>query len=228
MRTRFVLPALAAFGIAGFAGVHSSDAQQPRQPQPPAEIDDERAAPHDGMLLQRFDEIEWQQLPPAFPPGAEIAVVRGDPATEEEHVLMLSMGEGYGVPRHWHPIDEQVTLLQGTLEVRADDLEEPQTLREGDIFLAPARHVHAIRCVSKGGCIFTVQGTGRFVITYVDREEVQREFRAQHERARRQQQLAQQRVQRLPQVIDQFVDETPPAPDLARPQREPEIDPRAF
>jgi quercetin dioxygenase-like cupin family protein len=228
MRTRIVLPALAAFGIAGFTGVPSSDAQQPR---PPAELDERQPVmpePHDEMLVQRFDEIEWQPAPEVLPPGAEMAVIRGNPATEEEHVLMVSVPEGYGVPRHWHPIDEQVTVIQGDLELRAQGLKEPQEVGEGDIFQAPARHVHAIRCVSKGGCIFTVQGTGVFAINYVDREEVQREFQAQAERARRHHQQAQQRTQRLPQVIDQYVDEAPRTREPVQPQREPEIDPRPF
>lgn len=228
MRTRIVLPALAAFGIAGFTGVQSSDAQQPRQP---AELDERQPVtpePHDGMLVQRFDEIEWQAPPEMLPPGAEFTIIRGNPATEEEHVLMLTMPDGYGVPRHWHPIAEQVTVIQGTLELRAQGFEEPQTLGEGDIFQAPPRHVHAIRCVSRAGCVITVQGTGVFAINYIDREEVQREFQAQTERTRRHHQQAQQRAQRLPQVIDQYVDEAPPAREPIQPQREPEIDPRPF
>jgi hypothetical protein len=42
-------------------------------------------------------------------------VMAGDPAATGPVALRLKMPAGYTIPAHWHPTDEHVTVLSGTL-----------------------------------------------------------------------------------------------------------------
>ena len=53
--------------------------------------------------------------PPSLPPGATMAVISGDPAKTEPFVLRAQMPAGYTIGAHWHPTDEHVTVLSGTV-----------------------------------------------------------------------------------------------------------------
>src|SRR5690242_10930439 len=56
-------------------------------------------------------EIAWKPLRP----GAEIAVVSGDPDKAGAPFVMRMRYQGVvRVPPHWHPTDEHITVLTGT------------------------------------------------------------------------------------------------------------------
>src|SRR5437867_3418955 len=62
--------------------------------------------------------LKWGPAPPALPPGAQFAVLVGDPTKAgSTYTIRAKMPDGYQVPPHWHPADENVTVLQGTLLV---------------------------------------------------------------------------------------------------------------
>ena len=63
------------------------------------------------------DHVKWVAAPPAFPKGAQLAVVSGDPAKEGLYVIRLKVPAGYKVPPHTHPNDENVTVLSGTFNI---------------------------------------------------------------------------------------------------------------
>ena len=57
-------------------------------------------------------EIKWGPAPPVVPKGAEAAVLDGDPFKDGSfYTLRLKMPDGYKIPPHWHPTDENVTVL---------------------------------------------------------------------------------------------------------------------
>ena len=45
------------------------------------------------------DDLKWGPVPKVFPPGAQIAVVSGDPFKEGPYVVRLKMPVGYKIPR---------------------------------------------------------------------------------------------------------------------------------
>ena len=45
-------------------------------------------------------------------------MVSGDPAKEGLYVIRLKVPDGYKVPPHTHPNDENVTVLSGTFNIR--------------------------------------------------------------------------------------------------------------
>ena len=61
--------------------------------------------------------------PPAFvPPGAQLAVLQGDPmGTIGDYTVRLKLPDGYRFPPHWHPKRENVTVISGTFKVGMGD-----------------------------------------------------------------------------------------------------------
>jgi hypothetical protein len=64
--------------------------------------------------MVRSDDIRWGPGPPGLPPGAHIAVPSGDPGKAGPSVLRAKLPDGYEIPPHWHPTDENVIVLKGT------------------------------------------------------------------------------------------------------------------
>jgi quercetin dioxygenase-like cupin family protein len=59
------------------------------------------------------DAIKWEAAPPALPPGAQAAVLYGDPSEEGVFAMRLKMPKGYQIPPHTHPRPEIVTIISG-------------------------------------------------------------------------------------------------------------------
>src|SRR5438309_1754264 len=62
-------------------------------------------------------DIKWGPAPPGLPAGVQMAVLAGDPGKATMFVIRAKMPDGYTVPPHWHPTEENVTVLKGTLLV---------------------------------------------------------------------------------------------------------------
>lgn len=110
----------------------------------------------------------WGAAPPALPPGAQAAVLVGNPGQPGVFTLRLKMPPGYRVPRHWHPTDEAVTLVGGdlTLSMGAADMAHDEALSPGDFVNLPAKMHHMAS--SKNGAVVQIQSTGPFEINYID------------------------------------------------------------
>jgi quercetin dioxygenase-like cupin family protein len=70
-------------------------------------------------------------------PGREAIQVRGD------------FPPGAAVPRHTHPGEELVYVLEGTLEFQIEG-QPPVTVKAGEVFFIPAGTVHTAKNVSSG------------------------------------------------------------------------------
>src|SRR6187397_1283076 len=66
-------------------------------------------------------EIKWQAGPPSLLPGAQMAVLEGDPAKPGFFAMRLRFPDGYKVMPHWHPKQERVTIISGTLNLGMAD-----------------------------------------------------------------------------------------------------------
>lgn len=69
---------------------------------------------HKGML-QSLGDAKWGPAPPMLPPGAQIAVLTGNPMAAEPYTVRLKFPANYNVPAHSHPTDENVTVVSGTV-----------------------------------------------------------------------------------------------------------------
>jgi quercetin dioxygenase-like cupin family protein len=113
--------------------------------------------------------VAFQAGPASFPAGSEIAVLQGDPSQAGPYTVRLRLPDGYRLPPHFHPTDENVTVVGGTFLVGmgdAIDLASAVTLGPGGFITAPAGGHHF--AAARGRTIVQVHGEGPFAITYVN------------------------------------------------------------
>jgi uncharacterized RmlC-like cupin family protein len=68
------------------------------------------------------DQMKWGPPPPFLAPGAQVAVLEGDPgASSGDFTIRLKMPAGYKVAPHWHPKRENVTVISGNFKVGMGD-----------------------------------------------------------------------------------------------------------
>src|ERR1700731_2266561 len=97
------------------------------------------------------DDVKWGPAPAAFPKGAQMAVLSGDPGKTEMFVVRLKMPAGYMIPAHHHPTTEYVTVISGDFGLgMGDRLAKPKgpTLHAGGFPAAPEGMNHFPRAVS--------------------------------------------------------------------------------
>jgi quercetin dioxygenase-like cupin family protein len=66
-------------------------------------------------VITPIAEAKWGPAPPALPPGAQMAVLSGDPGKTGPYAVRLKFPANYAVPAHSHPGDENVTVTSGEL-----------------------------------------------------------------------------------------------------------------
>jgi quercetin dioxygenase-like cupin family protein len=116
------------------------------------------------------DTIPWGPAPPVVRPGAQFAVLEGDPtASSGDYTIRLKMPDGYRISPHWHPLRENVTVISGTFRVgMGDEFEADKTkaFPAGSFaFLDPEMHHFAMAC---GETIVQVHGQAPFQFNYVN------------------------------------------------------------
>jgi hypothetical protein len=76
----------------------------------------------DAPFIRSAKEVKWGAPPPVLPPGAKFAVIAGDPASSGLVTVRIEMPAGYTIPPHYHPTDEHVTVLKGSLSLGMGDV----------------------------------------------------------------------------------------------------------
>jgi mannose-6-phosphate isomerase-like protein (cupin superfamily) len=131
-----------------------------------AQIPAKKPTPADGHRIVRAEALEWKPLRP----GAETAVVSGDPAKAGAPFVMRFRYHGVvRVPPHWHPTDENLTVLSGTFVIGMGEKFDESSATEipaGAYVLVPSKMAHY--AWSKGDTVLQVHGIGPFTINYVN------------------------------------------------------------
>src|SRR5881394_1383715 len=94
-----------------------------------------------GAAIHAPDALDWADGPPSLPPGAQIAVLEGDPTKPGPFVMRVKLPDGYKVPPHTHPKPERVTVLSGSFHLGMGDRFDPKhavELRAGTYGTWPA------------------------------------------------------------------------------------------
>ena len=118
--------------------------------------------------LQEPSRIEWRAAE-NLPPGAQVAVLEGDPAKEGFFTMRLKMPDGYRVPPHWHAKQERVTILSGVLNLGTGDTFEAsktKPLQPGTYSSMPPKMTHFAWMT--GETILQLSSIGPWSVTYVD------------------------------------------------------------
>lgn len=117
-------------------------------------------------------DIKWGPAPPFLPKGAQFALMQGDPTKEGVYTLRLQMPAGYFIPPHFHPTNEEVTVLSGAFRLGMGDMEDSTkavTLKAGGFVTAAATMHHFARAMEP--TVVQVHGMGPFAITYVNQKD---------------------------------------------------------
>jgi mannose-6-phosphate isomerase-like protein (cupin superfamily) len=118
------------------------------------------------------DAIVWKPVPPAYPKGAQMAVLYGDPTKEGPFALRMKFPAGYKVAPHMHPADENVTVLSGSLHIAMGDTSDPGNgvlVKAGGAFLMP-KGMHHYGWTTEE-TIIQGNGVGPTGITYVNEKD---------------------------------------------------------
>ena len=156
------------------APIAAAQTAAPAKPQPkaaaPATGQHKAAAPATSqhkMVLP--DQVQWGPAPPSLPPGAQMAVLDGDPSKPGMFTIRARFPVGWAVPAHCHPTDEHVVVFSGTFMVGLGDKADPakmHPLTAGSFAKMPRRVNHFAS--AKGETILQIYGAGPFVLNYVN------------------------------------------------------------
>ena len=125
------------------------------------------AEPHHTVVAG--DAVKWGAAPPSLPPGAEAAVLLGNPAKEGPFVLRLKFPAGFTIPPHRHSKDELVTVISGGFAVASGEKLDGASLKA----LPPASFVHLPANMphyawAEVETVVQINGVGPFDVSYID------------------------------------------------------------
>ena len=142
--------------------------QSPPTTAPPTTAPPTTAAPASAHAMVRAADTQWGDAPAVLPKGAQAAVLYGDPGKAGPFAIRLKAPAGYKVPRHWHPSDEQVTVISGDLHLSMGEAASAHDgdFAAGDYVNLPAKMQH--EASTKSGVVLQINAMGPFAITYVD------------------------------------------------------------
>ena len=123
----------------------------------------------DGHVMSTPDQAKWGPAPPFVPPGAEIAVLSGNPMASSSYTVRLKFPAGYLIGAHSHPTDENVAVVSGTLYMGMGDKADRNAghpLAPGSYALMPAKANHY--AYTKAPVTILLYGTGPVEFNYVN------------------------------------------------------------
>jgi quercetin dioxygenase-like cupin family protein len=88
----------------------------------------------------------------AQPPGiTRTDLQRHDLSAPGREVIQarVELAPGVPFPKHWHPGEEIIYVLEGSLEYQVEG-KPPVTLKAGDVLFIPARTIHTAKNVGSG------------------------------------------------------------------------------
>lgn len=166
MRSTHALLIAATIAVAACSKAAAND-DTPNSATPTAPVSDAQASAAHVSASQHG--IQWGPAPAVFPPGAEFAVLQGDPSKAEPFTVRLRFPNGYRIPPHTHPTAENVTVLSGTFLAGMGPKFVESTMQafgRDDFASIPADHAHY--AMARGQTVVQVHAIGPFVLTYVN------------------------------------------------------------
>jgi quercetin dioxygenase-like cupin family protein len=121
--------------------------------------------------IVRSGNLKWMPIIK----GCEIAVIEGNlDSADQPFVARFRCSDGAKTPPHWHPTDENLTVLKGTFLVgtgESFDESKLQAMKFGSYMMMPKEMRHF--GMAKGDLILQVHGIGPFKVNWVNPSEVQ-------------------------------------------------------
>ena len=145
------IKSLLAIGLIGLAGMASV------------------ASAEDAHKIIAQSDVKWGPAPDILPPGAEAALLFGDPSKEGLFALRLKFPAGYAVAPHTHPVIEVVTVISGTGKLGMGETADPgntAVLPAGSFFALPPGMAHFTYFDEE--TVIQITTNGPWGITYVN------------------------------------------------------------
>ncbi len=137
----------------------------------PRTYSQEKKEAGDAHKIVHFGDLKWTPIIK----GCDLAPVAGDPNAEgAPFVLRIRCTDGTKIPAHWHPTDENLTVLKGTFLVgmgESFDENKLQTMNVGNFVSMPKEMRHF--AMNKGETIVQLHGSGPFKVNWVNPSDVQ-------------------------------------------------------
>ena len=116
------------------------------------------------------EQVKYGPVPPSLPPGAQLAVLEGDPmAGSGDFTVRLKMPDGYRIAPHTHPNRENVTVLSGTIKVgMGDQFDASKMMSFGAgsfAYLDPSMHHYA---AASGETVIQIHGMSPLKVNYIN------------------------------------------------------------
>ena len=120
-------------------------------------------------VMENLSAAKWGPAPPLLPPGAQIAVLAGDPTKAGPYAVRLKFPANYDIPAHSHPTDENVLVVSGELFAGIGsklDRKAGLRLSVGGFSLMPANANHF--AYTEAETTILLYGRGPVEFTYVN------------------------------------------------------------
>jgi hypothetical protein len=160
VQSTIVLAVTALVGAAAAVALAQAPAKKPAAPP----------APPPSHVMVAAADLKWGPAPPSLPPGGQVAVIAGDPSQAgSAFVMRAKLPDGYKVPPHWHPTDENVTVLSGSFLIGMGEKMDESSMKAfgpGGFVRLGKKNPHY--AAMKGETIIQIHATGPFEITYIN------------------------------------------------------------
>ena len=117
-------------------------------------------------VMAELKQATWGPAPPMLPPGAQIAVLAGDPTKAAAYAIRLKFPANYAIPAHSHPTDEHVVVTSGVMTFGMGDKltkgTANKTIAVGGFALMPANMNHFAYTTTETTIVLYGQGPVEF------------------------------------------------------------------
>lgn len=163
MRFLFLILLLLSMVMLGCSGNAASNRDASGQTLPPF------AAASGVTRADDADGIRRDRIIPLRPMSGDVEILNGDPERAgEPFVMRIRELPGTIVPLHSHPVDENITVVQGSWYFAVGDVWDRAALKElgpGDYAFAPKGNTMFGYCPD--GAVVQVHGVGPFLIHWL-------------------------------------------------------------
>jgi quercetin dioxygenase-like cupin family protein len=101
----------------------------------------------DAHKVVSAQDIKWAAGPGSIPPGAQVAVLFGDPSKDGMFAMRLKLPKDYSIAPHTHPKPEVVTVISGALRLgmgETADKSKGERLSAGSFFALSPGMAHYV------------------------------------------------------------------------------------
>lgn len=119
--------------------------------------------------IVKADEVTWSAGPPSLPPGAQAAVLHGDPGKDGVFVMRLKLPAGFKIAPHTHPKPEIVTVISGAFHIGMGEVRDEtkaHKLPAGGFFAFDPGLAHFAHVEEE--TVVQLSSTGPWTINYIN------------------------------------------------------------